>query len=64
MMGMFTSLRYQLAPMPTLNHPFAKGEILVDSYYCNRYNTQTKRLTATMFYAVFADIQFLLKKEH
>ena len=49
--------------MHTPNHSFAKGVILVDSYYCNRYNTQIKRFTATMLYAVFADIQFLLKKE-
>ena len=40
-----------------------KCMILVDSYHCCRYNTQTKRLTEAMFHAVFADIQFLLKKE-
>jgi len=26
---------------------------LIDSYHCSRYNTQTKRLTATMFESVF-----------
>ena len=49
--------------MPTLNHPFAKGLILVDSYHCSYYNIQTKRMTESMSYAVFADIQLLLKKE-
>jgi uracil-DNA glycosylase family 4 len=36
------------------------GMILVDSYHCSRYNTQTKRLTTPMFEAVFADIKQLL----
>ena len=47
--------------MPTL---IAKGMILVDSYHCSRYNTKTKRHTEAMFHEVFADTQFLLKKEH
>jgi len=35
---------------------------LFSSYHCSRYNTQTKRLTAAMFEAVFCDIQaFLLR---
>ena len=29
---------------------------LFDSYHCSRYNTQTRRLTAAMFKAVFAEI--------
>jgi uracil-DNA glycosylase family 4 len=33
-----------------------KGIRLYDSYHCSRYNTQTRRLTETMFHAVFADI--------
>lgn len=28
------------------------GRILISSYHCSRYNTQTKRLTPEMFYAV------------
>jgi len=32
------------------------GIRLYDSYHCSRYNTQTKRLTAAMFQAVFRDI--------
>lgn len=39
------------------------GMVLVDSYHCSRYNTQTKRLTAQMFEDVFAQIQTLLAKE-
>jgi len=34
----------------------SKGIRLYDSYHCSRYNTQTKRLTETMFRAVFRDI--------
>ena len=33
----------------------------LDSYHCSRYNTQTKRLTADMFEAVFARVKALLK---
>lgn len=29
------------------------GPILVDSYHCSRYNTQTRRLTEAMFHDVF-----------
>ncbi|MGB7815909.1 MAG: uracil-DNA glycosylase [Methylotenera sp.] len=42
-------------------HVLANGLILYDSYHCSRYNTQTRRLTAAMFYAVFAEIQRELK---
>lgn len=49
----------------TLSHyPFAHcseyelptGTQLVSSYHCSRYNTQTRRLTADMFEAVFANV--------
>lgn len=33
---------------------------LIDSYHCSRYNTQTGRLTAAMFDAVFARARALL----
>jgi uracil-DNA glycosylase len=46
--------------LPIGRHPFAHGVetplgsgiTMVSSYHCSRYNTQTKRLTPEMFYAV------------
>ena len=37
-------------------HALPAGLALYDSYHCSRYNTQTKRLTETMFNQVFSDI--------
>lgn len=37
-------------------HPLANGAVLFDSYHCSRYNTNTGRLTAPMFRAVFDEI--------
>ncbi|HTP97912.1 MAG TPA: uracil-DNA glycosylase [Casimicrobiaceae bacterium] len=37
-------------------HPLAGGRLLVDSYHCSRYNTNTGRLTAAMFDAAFGRI--------
>lgn len=34
-------------------HRLAAGRVLVDSYHCSRYNTNTGRLTAEMFADVF-----------
>jgi len=46
------------------DHPFAHGArhaagdlAIFDSYHCSRYNTNTGRLTAPMFEAVFADLR-------
>ena len=41
-------------------HQLDNGLILVDSYHCSRYNTQTKRLTEPMFHQVFERINGLL----
>lgn len=30
-------------------HPLPDGRLMVDSYHCSRYNTQTRRLTPAMF---------------
>jgi uracil-DNA glycosylase family 4 len=35
-------------------HQLPAGQILLDSYHCSRYNTQTGRLTQKMFVDVFA----------
>jgi uracil-DNA glycosylase family 4 len=35
-------------------HDLGEGRVLIDSYHCSRYNTNTGRLTAEMFEAVFA----------
>lgn len=42
-------------------HRLPNGLTLVDSYHCSRYNTQTRRLTAAMFTAVFKQTRTLLK---
>lgn len=38
-------------------HALPGGLALVNSYHCSRYNTNTGRLTETMFEAVFAAIR-------
>jgi uracil-DNA glycosylase family 4 len=35
-------------------HALGSGRLLIDSYHCSRYNTQTRRLTTPMFEAVVA----------
>ena len=35
-------------------HELEDGRVLIDSYHCSRYNTQTRRLTTPMFEAVVA----------
>lgn len=41
-------------------HTLPAGYWLLDSYHCSRYNTQTKRLTGSMFKAVFEQARELL----
>lgn len=38
-------------------HDLGHGRLLVDSYHCSRYNTQTKRLTPSMFEELFREIR-------
>ncbi len=64
------------AGLPMARYPFAHGGqcdlpwqndtptrhfTLIDSYHCSRYNTNTGRLTKTMFEAVFAQVVERLK---
>jgi uracil-DNA glycosylase len=41
-------------------HVMPKGLIIVDSYHCSRYNTNTRRLTTDMFETVFETARRLL----
>ncbi|MBT7355269.1 MAG: uracil-DNA glycosylase, partial [Rhodospirillaceae bacterium] len=41
-------------------HPLNDGLILINSYHCSRYNTNTGRLTTPMFETVFEDLLKLL----
>ena len=48
-------------------HKFGHGNrhtlgrlLLIDSYHCSRYNTQTRRLTPDMFRAVFAEVKAII----
>ena len=43
-------------------HALPSGLTLFDSYHCSRYNTNTRRLTAAMFEAVFADVSKYLRR--
>jgi len=38
-------------------HALPDGSLLADSYHCSRYNTNTGKLTAAMFEAVFAELR-------
>jgi uracil-DNA glycosylase family 4 len=41
-------------------HDLAGRFLILDSYHCSRYNTNTRRLTAAMFHKVFARARELL----
>ncbi len=50
------ALGYKQSAYPfghAVEHRFDSGLLMIDSYHCSRYNTQTKRLTEPMFLAVF-----------
>lgn len=42
-------------------HKIRNDLVLIDSYHCSRYNTQTNRLTESMFHEVFDEISSLIK---
>ena len=41
----------------TAEHLLPEGPLLIDSYHCSRYNTNTGRLTTKMFHTVFTAIR-------
>ncbi|MCP3869473.1 MAG: uracil-DNA glycosylase [Gammaproteobacteria bacterium] len=43
-------------------HELPEDRLLIDSYHCSRYNTQTRRLTPEMFDAVFQQVESLLDR--
>jgi uracil-DNA glycosylase family 4 len=45
-------------------HQLDSERVLVDSYHCSRYNTQTRRLTTEMFEAVVGRAQALAVRGH
>ena len=44
-------------------HRLAEDLLLIDSYHCSRYNTQTRRLTEAMFTDVFQKVREYLPPE-
>ncbi|VAW95836.1 Uracil-DNA glycosylase, family 5 [hydrothermal vent metagenome] len=44
------------------HHQLGLGHILIDSYHCSRYNTNTKRLTEKMFHDVFRKAKKFIQK--
>jgi uracil-DNA glycosylase len=38
-------------------HVLPDGRVLIDSYHCSRYNTQTRRLTSADFQEVFRRVR-------
>jgi uracil-DNA glycosylase len=42
-------------------HQLSGGRVLLDSYHCSRYNTQTRRLTASMFEGVIGRARELIR---
>ncbi len=44
-------------------HEIGEGRLLLDSYHCSRYNTQTRRLTTQMFEAIVEKARELARIE-
>lgn len=44
-------------------HELPTGQVVIDSYHCSRYNTQTRRLTEEMFEAVFSRARQLIDSQ-
>ena len=40
----------------------SEDRVLLDSYHCSRYNTQTRRLTASMFEGVIGRARDLIRR--
>ena len=60
--SVLTTLGARKADFPfahNARHVFGDGRVLYDSYHCSRYNTNTKRLTESMF----EDVVFRAAKE-
>lgn len=56
-------LRKSAAPFAHgARHALSPGLTLFDSFHCSRYNTNTGRLTTTMFHAVFTAIKAELER--
>jgi uracil-DNA glycosylase family 4 len=43
-------------------HDLGGGRVLLDSYHCSRYNTQTRRLTTSMFESVVGRARDLVRR--
>ena len=43
-------------------HSLSENRVLMDSYHCSRYNTQTRRLTASMFEGVIGRARELIRR--
>ncbi len=43
-------------------HALGNGQILIDSYHCSRYNTQTRRLSSESFAEVFIAVRAELER--
>lgn len=57
--AVLAALGLRRAPYPFAHgalHALPDGKLLADSYHCSRLNTNTGRLTAAMFEAVFAAV--------